>query len=115
MSKQSIPVLTLSVLASAALTALRFVSTAAGVPAAGANVVGVTRSATAQGEYAPVDVLGTTVVETGAAIGAGAAIETDNQGRAVPLDTGVAVARMAPGQAAATDAGQFVEVVLIPN
>ena len=36
-------------------------------------------------------------------------------GRAITRSAGVTLARMAPGQAAATGAGQFVEVVLIPN
>lgn len=107
--------LTLTVTAAAALTASRFVTVGGAVPAAGAACIGVTRTGGATGDLVPVDVLGVTEVETGAAIAAGAAIEVDNQGRAVTLSTGIKVGRMAPGQAAAGAAGAIVEVVLIPN
>lgn len=109
-------VLTLHVVAAAALSAGRFVTTGGAVPAAGATCAGVTRSsAGAAGDLVPIDVLGTGWVEAGAAIAAGAAIETDNQGRAITKAAGVTLGRMAPGQAAATAAGQMVEIVLIPN
>jgi uncharacterized ParB-like nuclease family protein len=112
----NISVLTLTVIAAAALTMRRFVTTVGAVPAAGAACVGVTRSsAAAAGDLVPVDVLGTAIVETGGAIAVGAAIECDASGRAITRASGVTLARMAPGQAAATGAGQFVEVVLIPN
>jgi len=112
----SIALLTLTVAAAAALSQRRFVTTGGAVPSAGAACVGVTRtSAAAAGDLVPVDVMGTTIVETGAAIAAGAAIECDSSGRAITRASGVTLARMAPGQAAATGAGQFVEVVLIPN
>ncbi len=111
----AISVLTLTVTAAAALTASRFCTAGGAVPAAGAACVGVTRTGGSAGDLVPVDVLGVTEVETGAAIAVGAAIEVDNQGRAITQSSGVRVARMAPGQAAATAAGQIVEVVLIPN
>ena len=114
MYRQSYPLLTLSLVATAALTAERFVTAAGAVPAAGAACLGVTRSDTAIGDLAPVDVMGTTVVIAGAAIAANAAIETDNQGRAITLDSGVKLARLAPGESAAA-AGDPVEVILIPS
>ena len=108
-------IVTLTGPATAALSANRFVTTAGAVPAAAANAVGVTRTAGAIGDLVPVDVLGTTIVEAGAAIAAGAAVETDAQGRAVLLASGAKLGRLAPSQPAATAAGQLVEIVLIPN
>lgn len=107
------PVLTLSVASAAALNAERFVTVAGAVPAAGANVFGVNRSsAAAAGELVPVDVLGTSIVVAGAAVAVGAALETDNQGRAITLNAGVKVARALQAAAAA---GDRIEVFLIPN
>lgn len=112
----SIVVLTDTVVAAAALSANRFVTVAGAVPAAAAAVYGVTRaSAGAAGDLVPVDILGVTEVETGAAIAVGAAIEVDASGRAITRSAGVTCGRMAAGQAAATGAGQFVRVHLIPN
>lgn len=112
MGTQSISLLTLTLTAAAALTANRFVTHAGAVPAAGANVVGVTRSAAASGYATPVDVIGTAIVEASAAIAVGAAIETTNDGRAVTWSTGVTVARALQ---AATAAGDLIEVLLIAN
>lgn len=110
----NISLLTLTVSAAAALSANRFVTALGAVPAAGAACIGVTRtSAAAAGDRVPVDVIGTAIVETGAAVAAGAAIECDSSGRAITLASGVKLARMAPGQAAAAGAGELVEVVLI--
>ncbi len=116
MSSFSIPVLTLTVQAAAALSANRFVTGAGAVPAAGAQCAGVTRTrAAAAGDLVPVDVLGTTQIETGGAVSANGAVETDNQGRAVALSSGAKLARLAPGEPPATAAGQFREFVLIPG
>ena len=112
MPSQSISVLALSVVANGAITAQRFV-TAVGLQAgAGANVLGVARSSAAAGDALAVDVLGTAIVEAGAAITAGAALETDASGRAVTVSSGAVVAR-ALGPAG--QAGERIEVVLIPN
>ena len=113
MSRQSTPILTLSVIAAGALNPDRFVTAAGAVPAAGASALGVGRAAASSGQRTPVDVMGTTVVETGGAIAANAFVETDNLGRAVTKSTGVTLARLAPGESA-TAAGQFVEVILLP-
>lgn len=111
---QNIALLTLSVLATAALNNNRFVSPAGGVAAAGGNAYGVTRSDAAIGQLAPVDVLGTTQVTAGAAIVAGAALEVGIDGKAVTADAGKVVARAAPGATAVAD-GDVLEVILIPN
>ncbi len=104
--------LTLTLVAAAALTANRFVTAAGAVPSANGNAVGVTRSGAASGELVPVDAVGTSMVEASAAITAGAAVATTNDGRAVTFSTGVTVARALTG---ATAAGQLIEVLLIAN
>lgn len=114
MSQQSIPILTLSVVASAPLQANTFVSPGGGVASAGGNALGVTRSDAPSGGLAPVDVLGTTIVIAGGAIAAGAAIEVGASGKAVTHNTGTVVARAAPGATASAD-GDLLEVILIPN
>lgn len=108
-------ILTLTVTAAATLSANRGVTGGGAVPAAAASVIGFTRTSGASGDLVPVDVLGTTVAEAGAAIAVGAAVEVDNLGRVITLASGVKVGRMAPGQAAAGAAGALVEIVLIPN
>lgn len=112
--KNAISLLALTMTASGAITANRFVTPAGAVAGAGVNAQGVADSDAAIGAKFSTNVLGTAVVETGAAIAAGALIETDATGRAITKAAGVAVARLAPGEVA-TAAGQFVEVVLIPN
>lgn len=111
----SIAVLTLTVQATAPIAPARFVSLPGGVPTAGAPSYGVARSAAAAGQLVAVDVLGTAPVEAGAAIPAGSAVQTDALGRAIPLDTGEKLGRLAPGHSGATAAGQRVEVMLLPN
>ncbi|MFD2754285.1 capsid cement protein [Comamonas terrae] len=109
-----IPILTLTVPADGALAAERFVTKAGAYPAAGGTVFGVGRtSARAKGDLVPVDVLGTTIVEAGAAITDDAPLMVDAEGRVVPLTAGkVGVAR-AMGAAAA--AGDRIEVLLTPS
>lgn len=111
---QNTPLLTLSTKATAALIALRFVTATGATATAAGNALGVSRSDAAIGEYAPVDVLGTTQVTAGGAITAGAAIEVGAGGKAVAATAGKIVARAAPGSAAAAD-GDVIEVFLIPN
>lgn len=112
---QGISILALTVVATSAITAERFVGHDGAPAGAGENTLGVARmGATAAGDATTVDVVGTTIVEAGAAIAAGAAIESDANGKAVTKDSGIAVARMAPG-AVATAAGDRIEVLLIAN
>jgi hypothetical protein len=108
----NIAILTLTVKAAAALTANRAVTVAGAVPAAGAACIGVTRTAGATGDLVPVDALGTTMAEAGAAVAVGDALEVDNLGRVITLNTGVKVGRALQ---AASAAGKVIEVVLIPN
>lgn len=112
MQAMNIAILTLPVTAAAALTSRRFVTAVGAVPAAGANVLGVTQTDAASGALVAVDALGTALVEASAAISAGASIETTATGSAVTKSTGITVAR---ALTAATVAGQAIEVLLIPN
>jgi hypothetical protein len=113
MSKQSTPILTLTVTAAGTISANRFVTPAGAQAGADANTLGVSRTAATSGQNLPVDVLGTAVVEAGAAIAAGATIETDANGKAVTWTTSGPKVALAL-QAAGAD-GDFIEVLLIPN
>lgn len=112
--RQGISLLALTMMASAAVVANRFVTPAGAVAGAGVNAQGVAQTDAAIGEKFTATVIGTEVVETGAAIAAGALIECDATGRAITKAAGVTLARLAPGEVA-TAAGQFVEVILITN
>lgn len=112
MATSAIKILTLSVIATAALTQYRAVTAAGALPAAAANCLGFADVSAAIGERAPVGVLGTTIAEAGAAIAAGAALELDAFGRVVTKSAGVTVGRALWG---ATAAGNTLEILLIPN
>jgi hypothetical protein len=113
MSAQSFPILTLTMLATAVVPANRFVTFGGTVTVADANSAGVARTAAAVGDAMPVDALGTAVVESGAAITAGDTVKSDGTGRAITwVTSGV---RLGRAQQAATAAGQFIEVFLMPN
>ena len=114
MSEQNISLLTLTVLAVGAITAHRFVTPVADQAVAGENAIGVAQSDAADGDLLPVDALGTTLVEVGAAVAEGALVESDADGRAITRTTGAILARVVPG-ASASGAGEKVEVMLIPN
>lgn len=112
MSKQAYPLLALTVVAAAALTKHRFVTHAGAVPAAAARAFGVARTDAEIGDPTTVDVLGTAVVEAGAAIALGALVEIDATNRAVTRSAGVTVG---VALQAAGAAGDFIEVLLIAN
>jgi hypothetical protein len=112
--QNNISLLSLPIVATGAIAACRFVGPALALAAAAGNALGVSRSDAAIGERTTIDVLGTAVVEAGAAIAAGALVEADASGRAVTKASGVPLARLAPGEVASA-AGQFVEVILLPN
>ena len=114
MSRQCNPLLTLTLGLTGTVVAERFVTGAGAQTGAAGNAIGVARTAGVSGNNIPVDVIGTAIVETGAAIAANALIEADASGRAVTKSAGVTLGRLAPGEVA-TAAGQFVEVLLIQN
>lgn len=115
MSSGNFSLLTLTVAAAGALAASRFVTQAGAYPAAGATAFGVTRtSAAAAGDLLPVDVMGTAIVETGAAVTKDAALMVDATGRVVPLTVG-SKSPVAKSMEAAGAAGAFIEVLLVPS
>ncbi len=99
----SINILTLTVVATAALTGERFVTLLGAVPAAGAGNVGVARHAAAIGDAVAVDVVGAIKVTAGAAVAAGALVETTNVGKAITKSTGIALGRALNAAAADGD------------
>ncbi len=109
---QNISVLGLTITATGTITARRFCTYAGAQAGAAANTVGVARFAATTGQPVAVDVIGTAQVEAGAAITAGALIETDAQGRAITRSAGPIVGRALQ---AASGAGAFIEVLLIVN
>ena len=108
------PLLTLGVLATAALTQYRAVTTAGAVPSAAAACLGFAEHGGAIGDRVPVTVMGTALAEAGAAISAGAAVELDSSGRVVTKSAGVTVGRLAPGYTAGAS-GDIVEVIMLPS
>lgn len=114
MAASKYPILTLTVQATAALTQYRAVTDDGAVPSAAARCLGIAATGGAIGDRVPVDVMGTTMAEAGAAIAAGAALELDSSGRVVTKSAGVTIGRMAPGYTAAA-AGDVVEIVLLPS
>lgn len=104
---------TLTVAATGTISAARFVTPAGAQAGADANTLGVTRTAAVSGDKIPVDVLGTAVVEVGAAVSLGASLKSDASGRAITWAT--SGAKVGIALEAATASGQFIEVFLIPN
>lgn len=113
MSKQSTPVLALTIEASGTITANRFVTPVNDQAVADENTLGVARSTVSDGEQVTVDVLGTAVVEAGAAITAGATVKSNASGKAITWATSGAKVGIALQDAAGD--GSFIEVLLIPN
>lgn len=105
-------VLTLSVVATAALTRYRAATGAGALPAAGGRVLGLADFDGAAGDRVSLGVLGTAIAEAGGAFAIDAALEVDAVGRLVAKNAGVTVAR---ALAASSGAGAQVEVLLIPN
>ena len=112
MAAAAYKILTLSVVAAAALTRNRAVTGTGTVPAAGGRCLGFTDTDAVVGQRVSVGALGTVVAEAGAAVAVDALLELDAQGRVIPKNTGVAVGR---ALGAATAAGQQIEIMPIPN
>lgn len=96
---------------SATVAAHRFTTIAGAVPSANAGGVGVSRVAGVSGDRITCDFGGRVLVEASAAISAGAAIATTNDGSAVTHSTGVKLGIAL--EAAAAD-GDLILVGLIP-
>ncbi|MCU0963541.1 MAG: DUF2190 family protein [Burkholderiaceae bacterium] len=113
MSYQNTPLLTLSRTLSGTVAAHRFVTIGGAQAGADAVTLGVAQTAGVSGAVVPVDVIGTTIVESGAAITAGDTLESDASGRAVTWAT--SGAKVGKALEAATAAGQFIEILLLDN
>ena len=113
MSQQNISLLSLPVTLTGTVAANRFVTPAGAQAGADANTLGVARFGGGSGDKVTVDVIGTAIVEAGAAIAAGATLETDASGRAVTWAT--SGGKVGIALQAASGAGVMIEVLLLPN
>ncbi len=113
MTTQNLSILALTVALTGTVSACRFITPAGALAGAGANTLGVVRSAGDSGARVATDVLGTAVIEAGAAIAAGDTLKTDSTGRGITWAT--SGAKVALALEAAGAAGEFIEVLLIPN
>ena len=86
-------VLTISVLAAAALTKKRFVTLSGAVPGSGDWCPGVANADYDLGEQAGLDAQGVILVEAGDVVAAGAEVQTDASGRAITKAAGAGLGR----------------------
>ena len=115
MSKANFSLLTLTVIATAALAASRFVTQAGAYPLAGGLAHGVTRSDGVTGDPIPVDVMGTAVVEAGGAIAAGVPVMVTATGKVIAHDLDGDKHAVGRTLEAAAGDGSMVEILLIPT
>ena len=107
----SISLLVLNVTAGGALATARGVTAAGAYPLANAGIRGVTRTAAlASGDLVPIDVIGTTIVESGGAVTKDAAQMIDATGRVLDKTSTNTVVGYA--LTAAAGAGTMVEMIL---
>lgn len=102
----------LTQVAAAAVAAGRFVGMMTGQHcASGAKALGVSQTPAAIGEAFTVDVLGTTIVEAGGVIAAGAEVKAAGDGSGRAIDRGGAGPLDGYAVTAASAAGQKIEVL----
>lgn len=104
-------ILILSLTATAAITAHRFVSPAGAVPTAGGSTLGASNADAAIGKEIPLIAMGTAIVECGGTIADKGLVETDNTGKAVALDSGKVAGRALQ----AGVAGRKIEILIYQN
>ncbi len=111
---QKISVLTLTVASTVAIVANRFITLDGAVPAAGGVAFGIAdQGASGPGKLVPVDVIGTSKLETGGAFAAGTILKCDALGRGIAQGgAGEVLARALQPSGAA---GLTVEVLLLPS
>lgn len=100
--------LAVTIAAAASLSRFRFVDYSGNVASAGERALGVPSTDFSTGEQASVATHGELLVEAGAAIAAGAEVESDASGRAVTKTTGVA---FGVARDAASAAGDIIRVL----
>lgn len=110
----NVPILIKGYPAAGVIVAKRFVTPALTQAGAGVSTIGVSDyEAAAIGDDFSIIIIGTAVVEAGAAIdGTVRSVESDAQGRAIPRSTGKIAGILMPGQTA-TAAGQTVEILVV--
>lgn len=109
MSRQSYPLLALTSAATAAITAYRFTTLDGALAGANGSAHGVSQYDADIGDQYAVTVLGTAIIEAGAAFSKGALLESDALGRAVTAVNGPVLALALE---AASGVGVPVEVLL---
>lgn len=113
MSREMFSALTITRTAAADVPLYRLVSATGTTAAAAGASIGVSQQPGKSGDDIAVSVLGVMPVEAGAAVTAGALLQSDANGRVIPKTAeGIAVARALN---AAGGAGEFVQCILIPN
>lgn len=115
MSKPSIPLLTLTAIASVAVASCRFVTQAGAYPTAGGLAFGVTRSDGAIGDPIPVDIHGTTIAEAGDAFSADVPLMVTATGKVVAHDGDGDKHAVARSMDASAGDGAMVEILLVPT
>lgn len=110
MSPTNIPILTLSIAATAAITEFRAIGYDGGVAAAGAAMFGLAQTDAAIGEQVATDVLGTSIGTAGAVVAFGDELQVGTDGKLIPLAAGTKVGRALSGGGD----GNRIEVLLIP-
>lgn len=113
MAASAIPTLTLGIVAAATLAQYQAVTAAGAIATAAGNAVGFTQTGGASGSRVPVTAGGTAIAIASAAIAVGAAVEVVGAaGQVVTKSAGIAVGR---ALTAAANAGDQIEVLIIPN
>lgn len=110
MPATKIPILTLSILATAVIAERQAIGHDGAVAGAGEEIFGLATSDAASGEMVAADVLGTGIGTAGATVEAGEALEVGATGQLIPLAAGTQVGRALTGGGA----GAAIEVLLIP-
>jgi hypothetical protein len=113
MAATGIDILTIGITASATIAQYQAVQATGAAATAAGNAIGFARIGGASGDRIPVTVLGTSLAVAGAAITAGALVEIGSTvTQVVTKSAGVAVGR---ALTAATQAGDIIEVYILPN
>ena len=115
MSKSSIPLMTLTVMATVALANNRAVNQSGAYPAAGGLAFGITRSDAGIGDPTPVDVQGTAIATAGAAFAKDVPLMVGLDGKVVAHDGDGDKHAIGRSLEAATADLEEVEILLTPH
>lgn len=112
MAKANLALLTIGIIATAAIAQNNAVTVGGAVATAAGNAVGFANTEAAIGERVPVTALGTALATAGAAIALGAAVEIGAAGKVVTKAAGITIGR---SLSTASADGDQVEILIIPN